>query len=214
MPELWYYARDDGPRSGPFSDRRLKDLADADLIRPTDTIWREGTAQGVLAGKVKNLFTAGVTIVTPAGIATPVTEVTTSLPDRLNVDSFEKDSHPSPSSEASPAAIVAATASVATDSESVAKVPAAEEAPAKSATEAPSRPRPVPIRRARATAGRGAEIVGQDGITVKFRKRCIVCHHQDTCWHTMPIVNGVTRVSFFCPKCRKSRTAEIHGSLN
>jgi hypothetical protein len=29
----------------------------------------------------------------------------------------------------------------------------------------------------------------------------------------MPIVNGVTRVSFYCPKCRKSRGAEVHGSV-
>ena len=65
--------------------------------------------------------------------------------------------------------------------------------------------------RARASAGPGALIVGQDGKTVKFRKKCTTCGYEDSSWKTMPITRGTTRVAFFCPKCRKQRHAEVHG---
>jgi len=208
MAELWFYSRDDGPKSGPFSDRQLRDLADADLIRRTDTVWRQGTAQGVSANKVKYLFTAVEVSVASAGAPADSAVAATSLPDGAGENAVREG--PCPSSEASSTAEPAASAHVVTDLGPVAGATAPEPA----AAARPSRPRPAPPRRARATAGRGAEIVGQDGTTVKFRKRCVACGHHDTCWHTMPIVNGVTRVSFYCPKCRKSRGAEIHGSLS
>jgi hypothetical protein len=69
-------------------------------------------------------------------------------------------------------------------------------------------------RKGRATAGRGAIVVAQDGINVKYRKKCTVCGHEDSAWHTMPIRNGPTRVPFYCPKCRKSRDVEIMGHLH
>jgi len=70
-----------------------------------------------------------------------------------------------------------------------------------------------PSRR-RAVAGKGAMIVGQDGTTVKFRKKCTECGHEDSSWKTMPITRGTTRVTFFCPKCRKQRHAEVHGHVS
>jgi hypothetical protein len=66
-------------------------------------------------------------------------------------------------------------------------------------------------RKARATAGRGVVIVGQDGTSVKYRKKCTACGFEDSSWRTMPIARGTTRLSFFCPKCRKKRDGEIHG---
>jgi transposase-like protein len=61
---------------------------------------------------------------------------------------------------------------------------------------------------------RGAVIVGQDGVNVKYKKKCLTCGHADSSWHTAPIRNGVIKAVFFCPKCRKSRDVEIKGSLN
>jgi hypothetical protein len=69
-------------------------------------------------------------------------------------------------------------------------------------------------RKARAVAGKGAIIVGQDGSTVKFRKKCTECGFEDSSWRAIPITRGTTRVTYYCPKCRKSRAVEIHGHLN
>ena len=54
-------------------------------------------------------------------------------------------------------------------------------------------------------------IVGQDGINVKYKKKCTTCGYEDSCWNTMPIRIGSTRVNFFCPKCRRKRDGEIQG---
>ena len=59
----------------------------------------------------------------------------------------------------------------------------------------------------------GAVIVGKDGTNVKFRMKCTACGHEDSSWKTMRITRGTTRSSFYCPKCRKRRDAEIHGTL-
>jgi hypothetical protein len=67
-------------------------------------------------------------------------------------------------------------------------------------------------RTKRAIGVKGVMIVGQDGTNVKYRKKCTVCGNEDSCWNTMPIPTGLTRVSFFCPKCRKRRDGEIQGT--
>lgn len=63
----------------------------------------------------------------------------------------------------------------------------------------------------RAVAGKGAIIVGQDGKTVKFRKKCTTCGFEDSSWKCIPITRGTSRHSFYCPKCRKSRQVEVSG---
>ena len=55
MADRWFYAHDE-IKIGPYSGRELRDLADSGEIVVTDTIWKEGIEQGVLARKVKNLF--------------------------------------------------------------------------------------------------------------------------------------------------------------
>jgi hypothetical protein len=65
--------------------------------------------------------------------------------------------------------------------------------------------------RARAVAGKGVLIVAQDGTTVKFRKKCTTCGHEDSSWKTIPIPRGTVQVAFYCPKCRKQRQVQIHG---
>jgi hypothetical protein len=79
----------------------------------------------------------------------------------------------------------------------------------------PEKPKPPGhVRKGRAIGGTGIIIVGQDGTTVKFRKKCMTCGHEDSSWNTMKIMNGSTRVNFFCPKCRKNRSGEIRGSMS
>lgn len=53
----WYYAHGE-TKLGPFSGDRLKELAAAGAILPTDTVWRDGTATGAPASLIKNLFAA------------------------------------------------------------------------------------------------------------------------------------------------------------
>jgi GYF domain 2 len=67
--------------------------------------------------------------------------------------------------------------------------------------------------KARAVAGKGAMIVGQDGNTVKYLMKCTTCGCEDRSWRTMPITRGTTRVTFFCPKCRRARAVEVHGHM-
>jgi len=68
--------------------------------------------------------------------------------------------------------------------------------------------------KARAVAGKGTVIVGQDGKTVKFRMKCIVCNFEDSSWKNMTITRGTTRKQFYCPKCRKKCAVEIHGVVS
>jgi len=92
-------------------------------------------------------------------------------------------------------------------------------APAGPALAEPPVPAPAPrkeprARQGRATAGRGAVLVSQDGVSVKFRKKCTTCGHLDTSWNTIPIRNGIMRAGFYCIKCRKHRDVEVHGNLS
>jgi len=64
----WYYSRD-LEVSGPFCDDELASLAAAGTILPTDTVWKEGVEQGVLAHRVRHLFPSEI-----SSQASPVTE--------------------------------------------------------------------------------------------------------------------------------------------
>lgn len=77
----------------------------------------------------------------------------------------------------------------------------------------PPPPMVEPVKRIkRAIAVSGAVLVGQDGRVVRFRKKCIVCRHEDASWGTLTIVPGPMKASFFCPTCRKSREVLLRGS--
>jgi hypothetical protein len=85
----------------------------------------------------------------------------------------------------------------------------AANAPVQTLTLAPPQ---VPARRpARAMAGPGTAIVGQDGKMVKYRMFCTTCKHQEQSWKSVTIPRGTLQVGFFCPKCRRRRTGSLSG---
>jgi GYF domain 2 len=140
----WFYAHG-YDKLGPFSGDRLKELAAAGEILPTDTVWRDGTVTGVAANQVTNLFA------------------------------------PAPA-----AAIVV-----------VAELPTPKAKP----TERP--------KRGSASALKGAEITGQDGVDARFRMICATCGTKDASCRTIKISNKTTKSNYFCPKCRKRREVII-----
>jgi hypothetical protein len=197
MAEHWFYGQN-GERLGPWSSEQLKDLAAAGTIQPTDTIWKEGIERGALAKNVKNLFspaspkplgqTEG-----PTGAVVPVATHEQSLaPPAVAVEKASAEPPPS---------ILAPSHSGESD------VITAQGGSKPKTIGSPKRH----IQQLRAVALRGAIIFSQDGRVVRFKKKCPKCGHEDPSRGTLPIRPGMTRASFFCRKCRKSRQVEIQG---
>jgi GYF domain 2 len=180
----WFYGRG-SDISGPVSDGELVELAASGKVLPSDTVWRQGREAGVSAAKVRYLFAAPVPIA-PASVATvPESNVQT---------------------------VGLTTALPEPDDVNLVATPAADEpVSAESAIIPPPVPPPAPARSARAIAGKGTVIVGQDGKTVKFRMKCTICGKEDSSWKSLPIPRGIARSSFFCPKCRKRQDCELQG---
>ena len=96
-----------------------------------------------------------------------------------------------------------------------------EPSPAASrATGSPSGRQPLPgepeaapeqqkVRMRRVLGVKGGVIQSQDGLVLRYRKKCLRCGYADTSLATMAIRSGVTRGAFFCPKCKKSQQVEI-----
>lgn len=59
MPDLWYYGRG-ADLFGPYSGWQVAELADAQVVRPTDTVWEDGAEDGVPAHAIAHLFPAAV----------------------------------------------------------------------------------------------------------------------------------------------------------
>lgn len=195
MADFWYYAHDES-KTGPYSARQLRELAVCGQLLPTDTVWKEGVERGVLASKVKNLFAPAEA----SSTAQPTSSAAAhdSLPAAAQSEVLSSDTE-------------AETVPTKSRAEAVPEEPAA---PSSSAPVSPPGWQQNQGRKGTATAGPGAVIVGQDGFNVKYRKQCTACGHADSSWHTMPIRTGLTRASFYCPKCRKNRNVEIRGSVN
>ena len=71
----------------------------------------------------------------------------------------------------------------------------------------------APQRSGRASAGKGAILLSQDGKTVKYKGKCTTCGREDSSYKSIPIPRGTARLGFFCAKCRKRREVEIHGLM-
>jgi len=176
-----YYYSRGADEFGPFSADQLRELAATGRIEPTDAVWRQGSERRCLASRVEHLFPPRP----PADIAPEAT--------------------PEPEAETTPAD----TESVQAAEEPADAEVAAPEPPAKSAffgNHPAEKPRPK-----RVTAIKGAILVGQDGYTVKFLKKCEKCQYEDRNRSTSVIRAGSTRVPFFCPKCRRGRQVVITG---
>jgi len=176
MADQWYYWHD-AAILGPFSATSLANMAAVGTILPTDTVWKEGIENGVLASSVKHLFSQKqiLGILEAATLPLP--------PEGANSDAMGEDSKK---------ALIDASV---------------KETPVQRWDSGTT---PTTTNR-RAVAGKGAVIVGQDGTTVKYRKKCTSCGHEDSSYRSVPITRGTSRVSYYCPKCRRSCAVEIHG---
>ncbi len=192
MQTQWFYGQV-GHKLGPYTDFELRALAVAGKILDTDTVWKEGVERGVLATKVKNLYP-------PAAPHQPGMEIEAPLNQPAARELAPIDAPPA---EPTPAALVApASGNPAPEKQAIGLAPASSYEP------------PVtkkPARKKRAMAIQGARITSQDGINVQFTKICIKCGYEDPGRTTMPITQGMARITFYCPKCRKARAVEIQG---
>jgi hypothetical protein len=217
MADQWYYARG-GNKLGPFSARLFKDLADAGRILPTDTVWKEGIEKGVSAARVKNLLPRAPApcpedLSAPApSLSPPPTEAQVEAP---LVEAGAK------TLPAKPAPAVAALPASAKEDQSAQKIsPGLSPEDGDQALDEEMAPIPAPPRaqlnqpkKGRAVAAKGAVLISQDGQTVQYRKKCCKCGHEDASKNRMPIRHGLTRATFFCPKCRKLGPVEIQGMM-
>jgi len=205
MVDRWYFARD-GRQSGPFSAAQLQELAAGGQLQPQDLVWKEGMAKGVPAVKVRKLFSDGQIA---AAAAVPAVQVSPA----------PAPSEPSPSPPAprlTPLAVRLASPEeldLAPAAHSAAPLP--EAAPALASQPVAQRketpPPQAPVKSLRVLGVKGGVLMSQDGTHVKYRKKCLRCGYADTSLTTMPIRSGVTRVNFFCPRCKKSQQVEIQG---
>jgi hypothetical protein len=227
MADQWYFARDN-QRLGPFSAAELKDFAAQGQLQPSDTVWKEGIARGVLAEQVKHLFLAPAAETLPPAARVPAADASSA--------SLSPPPRPSAALPAKRAMLEPWIASAADqeapedqpdiipdglmlkemeEDETMDPAPPVQEAADPvSADSAGAPPRPLtpspPKKKGRAIGAKGATLLSQDGHVVQYRKKCLKCGHEDASKNTMPIRIGVTRVSFFCPKCRKAGPVEIH----
>lgn len=184
-----YFFAHEAEEFGPFSAARMRELAVAGEILPTDVVWQEGTERRVLAADVKNLFSRLSSMAAPAsGVAAEDkgTPGGTALADSVIVDTAENQAAPPPAEEAPKTRYV-----------SEKKTPLSE----------------VIVRKRRVTSIKGAVLINQDGVSLNFRKKCEVCGYEDLSKSSAKIPVGSTRVNFFCRECRKMRRVEIHGSI-
>ncbi len=228
MIDRLYVARGDRT-AGPFSAAQLRGLAAAGRIRPTDAVWREGAIdKAVDAAKVKTLFPSPPTLAHGEG-ADSLRACEPSSPSpadgrrppssaaRAPSDSPPAPLHPpgnpgeiGPEPMPVQTAFVPAAAPVlleAADPTSQGRAVPTDEA------KAPRPPPPPPPRKRRAVALNGAVILSQDGVDVQYRKKCSLCGFEDRCRSSMRIGNGMTRLHFYCPECRKGRDVQIQGIM-
>ena len=205
MPDQWYFSHG-LDEFGPFLAGRMKDLAAAGRLLPTDFVWKDGTTARVLAAKVKGLFQQ--------------LQPTSPLADEILIAAVSA-SPPRPDGSASPllpnsAASASGASPLSASSSRPESATSSKRGDANLSNRVASdhnqrRAQPEPMQKLRVQAIHGAIIVSQDGTVACYRKQCINCHFEETNRTTMRIRRGITRVSFFCPQCKKMRGVEIQG---
>ncbi len=231
MADRWYYAHENA-KMGPFSGRQMVDLAVAGQILRTDTVWKEGVEKGVLAQKVQHLFPLALAEAAPVKNGVPTTAASSSSrpTDRtaspVDPAAVVRPEAAQPADDARPTADELRTGEGPEEDESAASAlpvypaPAAmpdniqlqaeAQAPAPLTQKKPA-PQQPPVRKLRAVVIKGATIVGQDGTSVKFRKKCTECGHEDSSYNTLRITTGGMNAVLFCPKCRKKQEVKLQG---
>jgi GYF domain 2 len=217
MADQWYYARGED-KLGPFSARQLRDLADAGRILPTDTVWKAGIEKGVSAARVKNLFPLAPADSPPVDLSALWAPTPPLLAPRADMPAEEL-----PPDVAAPDDIPGSAPASGEGKQSADKgsqTPDALQEDAEKAFEeepAPIRPlrssQPSQPKKGRAVAVKGAVLISQDGQSVQYRKKCCKCGNESASKNRMPIRHGLTRASFFCPKCRKLSPVLIQGMM-
>jgi hypothetical protein len=192
MHQHWFYGQE-GNRLGPCTAQQLRELAIAGKILLTDTVWKEGIDRGVLATRVKNLFPLPATLSLSRDFTASVSQP--AVPESSHAEGPLDKPTPRGSLEDAPEVVGSL------DEGSPVKTPAPYQPSAEKKQ----------VRKGRASAIKGAKITGQDGTTVQFRKLCTTCGYEDPSRATMPIRTGMTRIPFYCRKCRKPRDVEIQG---
>jgi hypothetical protein len=219
MVDQWYFSWDDN-EFGPFFAAQLKEMAALGRLQPTDTVWKQGSERKVRADRINNLFpdpktNAVLAKVTPAFSASlqPSENHSASIPNsgaKLQpwLPLAREQGTPG-EQEAIPEGLLLRAIAELDDSEPPASPPICPSSPEQSAE--PS-PKTTPARvKGRARAVSGAIITSQDGEVARYRKQCSKCGHKESSNTVMLIRHGLTRVTFFCPKCKKIREAIIEG---
>jgi len=210
MADRWYFAWDDN-KFGPFSAAQLRELAGLGRLQPTDTVWKEGTEKGVLAARVNHLFPDPKTRDIPAKANVPTVPTVPAFSSEIQPTQSPSSAHPGAVAKLDPWVLTSEQVTSGDQPEEIPDGIMLREIPDDSGPAVLVSPAPIKTT-GRATAVSGAEIVGQDGENVRYRKKCRECGHRSSQITTMPLKNGVARASFFCPKCRKLRDVEIQGT--
>lgn len=229
MAEHWFFAWD-ANRFGPFTEAELKHLAMLGRLQPTDTVWKEGVANGVAAHRIKNLFSRPaepIPMNASPGVSSPIPSADESLPPSNAPATSEEqlqgiipdgltlrpmagqiDTPPLPSP-------VTKTPDTRVDvrPKSSSETSAAAQEPATTGHTNMSQPGPFkePSRKKRAVGVKGVVILTQDGEVVRYRKKCDKCGAEDSCTRAVTIKSGPAIDRFFCPHCRKLGRVEIRG---
>lgn len=211
MADEWYYAHD-ANKIGPLSGWQLKNLAALGNILSTDTIWKDGVEKGVLACKVKNLFSfPPVSVPVPLEKVAVLSQMPASAPFAATVlPIIKSESSPPPPAEVFPAEVPPSGNSAFSVDLAILGASSQRKPVAKSIQ---PRVAPKPASKGRAVAVKGADIVSQDGITAKYRRKCTECGHKDEACQTITISNKTTKAGYYCPKCRKKRDVAIRCTL-
>ena len=188
MASEWYFGHN-GESYGPYSAAQLKELAAAGGIQLEDTVWKGGTEKRVPASRVEHLF-ADV----QRGPVEPAASQTAPAPS---------GSLPAPPLSPPEPRVLTAVAppDVLDDISSDAVLLPVDPVPEKKPE----------VRKKRVLSIKGGDITSQDGVTMKYRKKCPQCGYQDTSASTVAIPTGSLRVNFYCLKCKKNRPVEIQG---